>query len=78
MMNTTTVSAVPVFQPGTSDAEIEAAAAVAARRRKFDVYFWRYFILFVFLGGWELAVRFKLIDVFFFSSPWLIVLRLQE
>ena len=77
-MNTTAISAVPVFQPGTSDAEIEAAAALAARNRKFAVYFWRYFILFVFLGGWELAVRFKLIDPFFFSSPWLIVLRLQE
>jgi len=77
-MNTTTVSAVPVFQPGTSDAEIEAAAAQAARQRKFAVYFWRYFILVVFLGGWELAVRFKLIDVFFYSSPWFIILRLKE
>jgi len=77
-MNTTTISAVPVFQPGTSDAEIEAAAAQAAQKRKFAVYFWRYFILIVFLGGWELAVRFKLIDVFFYSSPWFIILRLKE
>jgi NitT/TauT family transport system permease protein len=67
-----------IFQPGTSDAEIEAAAAQAARRRKFAVYFWRYFILVVFLGGWELAVRLKLIDVFFYSSPWFIILRLRE
>jgi len=71
-------SASAVFQPGTSDAEIEAAAALAARRRKFAVYFWRYFILVVFLGGWELAVRLKLIDVFFYSSPWFIILRLRE
>lgn len=67
-----------VFQPGTSDAEIEAAAALAARKRKSAVYFWRYFILIVFLGGWELAVKFKLMDVFFFSSPSAIVMRLVE
>ncbi len=78
MMSNTPNSNTQVFQPGTSDAEIEAAAAVAARNRKFAVYFWRYFILVVFLGGWELAVRFKLIDVFFFSSPWLIFMRLKE
>ncbi len=78
MTDTPSKSSAPVFQPGTSDAEIEAAAAQAARRRYLTVYFWRYFILVVFLGGWELAVRFKLIDPFFFSSPWAIVLRLQE
>ncbi len=77
-MTDATLSSGAIFQPGTSDAEIEAAAALAARRRKFAVYFWRYFILVVFLGGWELAVRFKLIDVFFFSSPWFIFLRLRE
>ncbi len=77
-MTEATLTAETFFQPGTSDAEIEAAAAQAARRRKFAVYFWRYFILVVFLGGWELAVRLKLIDPFFFSSPWAIVLRLQE
>ena len=78
MTDTPSKSSAPVFQPGTSDAEIEAAAALAARRRYLTVYFWRYFILVVFLGGWELAVRFKLIDPFFFASPWAIVLRLQE
>jgi len=67
-----------VFQPGTSDAEIEAAAALAASKRVFAVYFWRCFILVVFLVGWELATRFKLMDVFFFSSPWAIILRLVE
>nr|WP_295771107.1 ABC transporter permease [Rhodoferax sp.] len=80
-MSTTTsptAAATPVFQPGTSDAEIEAKAAAAARRRKFMVYFWRYFILVVFLGGWELAVHFKWMDVFFFSSPTDIVKRLYE
>ena len=63
--------------PGTSAAEIEAAAARAARRRVRTVYFWRYFILIVFLGGWEWLSRAKLIDEFFFSKPSDIVDRLQ-
>ena len=49
---------------GTSSAEIEAAAARSARRRVQQVYFWRYLILVVFLGGWEVLSRSKLIDVF--------------
>jgi NitT/TauT family transport system permease protein len=77
MSDSTTASGI-VFQPGTSDAEIEAAAALAARRRRFAVYFWRYFILIVFLGGWELASRYKLIDEFFFSKPSTILARLWE
>ena len=77
-MTRTTTHAAAVFQPGTSDAEIEAAAAQAARKRKQAVYFWRYFILFVFLGGWEIATRLKWMDVFFFSSPKAIAERLVE
>lgn len=73
-----TIAAGAIFQPGTSDAEIEAKAAKAARQRKSAVYFWRYFILVFFLGGWELAVKFKLLDPFFFSSPSAIVMRLVE
>ncbi|HEY5580867.1 MAG TPA: ABC transporter permease [Rhodoferax sp.] len=73
-----TIAAGAIFQPGTSDAEIEAKAAKAARQRISAVYFWRYFILVFFLGGWELAVKFKLLDPFFFSSPWAIVMRLVE
>jgi NitT/TauT family transport system permease protein len=61
---------------GTSSAEIEAAAARRARRRVRTVYFWRYLILIVFLGGWELLARAKLIDEFFFSRPSDIVDRL--
>jgi NitT/TauT family transport system permease protein len=67
-----------VFQPGTSDTEIEAAAARAARKRKQAVYFWRYLILVVFLGGWELLARVKLLDEFFFSRPTAILFRLYE
>jgi NitT/TauT family transport system permease protein len=67
----------PVGAPaGTSAAEIEAAAAKSAKRRVRTVYFWRYLILFVFLGGWELLVRTKLLDEFFFSKPTDIVARL--
>ena len=77
-MTDTTLSKDIVFQPGTSDAEIEAAAARANRRRTQTVYFWRYFILIVFLGGWEALSRSKLIDEFFFSSPTAISMRLYE
>ncbi|WP_394756416.1 ABC transporter permease [Rhodoferax sp.] len=77
-MTNATITAGAIFQPGTSDAEIEAKAAKATRQRKFAVYFWRYFILVFFLGGWELAVKFKLLDPFFFSSPSAIVMRLVE
>ena len=38
------------FPPGTSDAEIEAAAAKAARNRHYKVLFWRWAILLVILG----------------------------
>jgi len=67
-----------IFRAGTSDAEIEAAAAKAARRRKQMVLFWRWAILLAFLGGWEVASRTAIIDEFFFSSPSAIVLRLVE
>lgn len=72
------ISAATVFQPGTSDAEIEAAAALVGRKRTRAVYFWRYFILLVFLGGWEVATRLQWMDVFFFSSPQAIAERLVE
>ena len=77
-MNNPTITSIPVFKPGTSDAEIEAAAATAARRRKQVVLFWRYLILVVFLGGWELATRTKIMDEFFFSRPSAIAARLYE
>jgi NitT/TauT family transport system permease protein len=77
-MTDTALSTDIVFQPGTSDAEIEAAAARAMRRRTQTVYFWRYCILVVFMGGWEVLSRTKLIDEFFFSSPTAIFKRLYE
>ena len=77
-MTEPTLSTDIVFQPGTSDAEIEAAAVRANRRRIQTVYFWRYFILLVFLGGWEALSREKFIDEFFYSSPTAIFMRLYE
>ena len=77
-MTSTTLPAGNIFQPGTSDAEIEAAAKRTAQTRKWTVHFWRSAILVFFLGGWELASRMKWMDVFFFSSPVAIVARLQE
>jgi NitT/TauT family transport system permease protein len=78
MTDTSIPSPVPVFRAGTSDSEIEAAAARAARTRKNTVIFWRWLILVVFLGGWELASSTKLIDEFFYSSPRAIAARLVE
>lgn len=66
------------FRPGTSDAEIEAAAAKAARLRRHKVLFWRWAILLAILGGWELGARTGIIDEFFFSSPSAIWSRLVE
>ncbi len=68
----------PVFRPGTSDAEIEAAAAKAARNRYYKVLFWRWAILVAILGSWELGARTGYIDPFFFSSPSAIWDRLVE
>ncbi|MEI9424576.1 ABC transporter permease [Mesorhizobium sp. Cs1299R1N1] len=66
------------FRPGTSDAEIEAAAAKAAQHRRRTVIFWRYAILIVFLATWEIAGRKALIDPFFYATPSAIVQRLYE
>jgi NitT/TauT family transport system permease protein len=78
MTDLTIQAAAPVFRPGTSDAEIEAAAARAALSRRRMVMFWRLLILVVFLGGWELASRAAIIDEFFFSKPSDIVYRLWD
>lgn len=66
------------FRPGTSDAEIEAAARKAARRRQNTVLFWRVGILVAFLGFWEMAGRLNWIDPFFYAMPSAIVGRLYE
>ena len=63
---------------GTSDAEIEAAAALAAKHRRQKVVVWRVAILVAFLGLWEAAGRFGWIDPFFYAMPSTIAMRLYE
>ncbi len=77
-MSETLAQPVPDFRPGTSDAEIEAAAARAERKRKLTVRFLQMLLLIVLLGSWELLARTKIIDPFFFSSPSAIAARLYE
>ncbi len=77
-MSETAIASGAIFRAGTSDAEIEAAAARATSSRTRRVYFWRIFILVAFLGGWEAASRSGVIDEFFFSSPSAIAVRLYE
>jgi NitT/TauT family transport system permease protein len=68
----------PDFRGGASDTELETAAALAAKRRKQMVGAWRWIILIIFLGSWELLSRTQLIDEFFYSSPAAIAVRLYE
>ena len=77
-MSDIAVSSNAIFAPGTSDAEIEALAAKAARRRKHTVVFWRWAILLVFLGFWEIGARLGFIDEFFFARPSAIAARLLD
>lgn len=77
-MTDAALTAPTAFAPGTSDAEIEAAAAKAARNRYYKVLFWRWAILIAILGSWELGARSGAIDEFFFSSPSAIWSRLVE
>ena len=67
-----------MFRPGTSDAEIEAAAAKASQHRKRMVLVWRFAILFAFLGLWEGAARLNWIDPFFYAMPSAVVGRLYD
>ena len=76
-MNDTTVTGIAPPMPRVpTDAEVEQQAAHARTRRTLTVYFWRAFILVVFLGGWEWLSRIKVIDEFFYSRPSDIVARL--
>lgn len=59
----------PVFRPGTSDKEIEAAALRRIRHRKITVRAWQIGILVATLGLWEIASRMNWIDPFFYASP---------
>jgi NitT/TauT family transport system permease protein len=68
----------PIFSAGTSDAEIEATALKAIKRRKNLVLFWQVFILVAVVGMWELSSNLHWIDPFFYSSPSEVMQRLYE
>jgi len=57
---------------------VEARAKAMKSSYQFKVYFWRIFILVLFLGSWELAARLGQIDPFRYASPSAIWLRLIE
>lgn len=78
MSESTSRTGTPTYRPGTSDAEIEAAAARAERTRRLTVRVWQVSLLVVLLGGWEALARAHIIDPFFFSSPSAIAARLYD
>lgn len=68
----------PEFRPGTSDAEVEAAAAKAARARRAWVLFWRLVLLVALLGLWEVAVRLEWMTDLALGMPSTVVVRLWQ
>ncbi|MBB4227428.1 ABC transporter permease [Rhizobium mongolense] len=78
MANATMETTGTVFRPGTSDAEIEAAALKSVKRRKQTVLFWQIGILAATLGLWELSSTMLWIDPFFYASPSAIAERLYD
>ena len=66
------------YAPGTSDAEIEAAARSSARARHVKVIIGRLVVLAILLGSWEVTARIGWIDTFFYSYPSDIIMRLWE
>ncbi|MBY5403068.1 ABC transporter permease [Rhizobium leguminosarum] len=68
----------PLFRPGTSDAEIEAVATRAIKRRKQHVLCLQVGILVAVLALWEITSNLMWIDAFFYSSPSEIVYRLYD
>lgn len=54
------------------------AFVTMARRRKLFIFIMRIAVLAAILGGWELGVRFNLIDPFFFGQPSGIAAKLVE
>lgn len=67
-----------VSKPGASDADMEAAARAAQRRRQKRVVALRLIVLVALLGGWELSGKMQWIDPFFYSTPSAIAVRLYE
>jgi len=78
MADVTVSASLAGITASTTDSEIEARAAAAARKHSWLVVFWRLVVLALLLGSWELAARTGLIDEFFYSYPSAILVRLWE
>jgi NitT/TauT family transport system permease protein len=65
-----------IATPSSIPTAAELEALKTNYRRK--VYFWRFFILALMLGSWEIAARAGAIDPFRYASPTAIWLRLVE
>ncbi|GLS17131.1 ABC transporter permease [Labrys miyagiensis] len=68
----------PTFRPGTSDAEIEAAVAKAAKARRTMVLVWQVVILVALLALWEISVRLGWMTDLALGMPSTVVVRLWE
>ncbi|CAM5771292.1 ABC transporter permease [Labrys miyagiensis] len=68
----------PAFRPGTSDTEIEAAAAKVARIRRVMVLIWQFVILAAVLGLWEVSVRLGWMTDLALGMPSTVVERLWQ
>jgi NitT/TauT family transport system permease protein len=68
----------PTFRPGTSDAEIEAAAAKAAQTRRTKVVVWQAVILVGLLALWEISVRLGWMTDLALGMPSTVIVRLWE
>ena len=73
-MNTASMTQTAI--PTAAELEAKAQALKTLYRRK--VYFWRTFIIVIFLGAWELAGRLEYLDPFRYSMPSAIWARLIE
>src|SRR6202011_3378798 len=73
LMSTDTIA---ITTPGVAADPAERAAAAAPRQRARLIVALRLAILVAFLGSWELAARFHVIDPFFFAMPSTIVQQL--
>lgn len=71
-------AALPTALSDETLARESASAQAALRRRRYTIVGLRLAVLFVVLGGWELAARLKWIDPFFYSQPSLIWAQIVE
>lgn len=70
--------ALPAALSDEALARESASAQAAIRQRRYTIIGLRLAVLFVVLGGWEIAARLKWIDPFFYSQPSLIWAQIVE